>query len=101
MRRGRGGLKNAKSTNLTIIGNNSAGLKGKIDSLKRIIQVFTPGVIMLQETKMKKTGVLRLSDFTVFEKLRDNSEGGGLMTLVHDNLKPIMIPCEHKEFLEI
>ena len=40
--------------NLTIIGHNSAGLTGKSDSLKRLIQVKNPGIIMLQETKMKK-----------------------------------------------
>ena len=53
-RRGRGEsekVKNDKNTNLTIIGNNTAGLTGKMDSLKRVIEVFTPGVVMLQETK--------------------------------------------------
>ena len=89
------------NSNLTIMGNNSAGLTGKIDSLKRTIQVFQPGVIMLQETKVKKEGKLKLANFTVFEKLRENNEGGGLMTIVHDNMKPILIPDEHSEFLEV
>ena len=87
--------------NLTIIGHNSAGLTGKSDSLKRLIQVKNPGIIMLQETKMKKTGKLQLQDFVIFEKIRENNDGGGLMTLVHENFEPIMIPDEHTEFLVV
>ena len=75
VRRGRGRSKNSKCTNLTIIGNNLAGLTGKLKSLKRIIQFFSPAVIMLQETKMKKPGQICLSEFVIFEKLRENNEG--------------------------
>ena len=59
IRRGRGESKmgnNCKNTNLTIVGNNAAGLTGKLDSLKRVIQIFQPGVLMLQKTKLKKQG---------------------------------------------
>ena len=57
IRRGRGESKNvnnSKNTNLTIVGNNTAGLTGKLDSLKKVVQVVSPGVVMLQETKLKK-----------------------------------------------
>jgi exonuclease III len=90
-----------KNTNLTIIGNNCAGLTGKLDSLKRIIQVFHPGVVMIQETKLKKPGKIKLKEFIIFEKIRENNEGGGLMTMVHENMQPILIPDEHPEFLEV
>ena len=101
-RRGRGDSQNTsnlKNTNLAFIGNNSAGLTGKLDSLKRIIEVFSPGVIMLQETKLKKQGKIKLNGFVIFEKLRENNDGGGLMSIVHENLKPIMISDDHSEFL--
>ena len=97
-RRGRGESKkvnNVTNTNLTFLGNNSAGLTGKLDSLKRVIEVFSPGVIMLQETKLKKQGKIKLKGFVIFEKSRQNNEGGGLMSIVHENLKPILIPDEH------
>ena len=103
-RRGRGEsnkVNNVKNTNLTILGNNSAGLTGKIDSLKRAIEVFSPGVIMLQETKVKKQGKIKLKGYVVFEKIRQNNEGGGLMSIIHENLKPILIPDEHSEFLVV
>ena len=92
---------NLKNTNLTIVENNSAGLTGKLDSLKRLIQVFHSGVVMLQEIKLKKPGTVKLNEFTIFEKLRENNMGGGLMTIVHENIQPILIPDEHPEFLEV
>ena len=52
-------------------------MTGKLNSLKRAIEVFNPAVIMLQETKMKKIGNIRLQGFNIFEKLRENNEGGG------------------------
>ena len=103
-RRGRGESKkskNPKNTNLTFIGNNSAGMTGKLESLKRAIEVFQPGVIMLQETKLKKKGGTKLKGFVIFEKLRENNEGGGLMSIIHENLNPILIFDDHSEFLVV
>ena len=76
-------------------------MTGKLESLKRVIEVFQPGVIMLQESKMKKQGKIKLKEFVVFEKLRDDNEGGGLMSLVHVNLEPILISDDHSEFLVV
>ena len=44
---------------------------------------------------------MKLPGYTIFEKIRKNNEGGGLMSIIHDNLKPIQIPSEHPEFLEV
>ena len=34
--------------------------------------------------------------------MRQNTEGGGgLLSLVHENLKPILIPDDHSEFLVV
>ena len=30
----------------------------------------------------------------IFEKLRELNEGGGLLTAVHENLKPVQIPVK-------
>ena len=104
IRRGRGGNKNNinnSSTNLTIIGNNVAGLNGKLKSLEKIIENFAPGIILLQETKMRNTNQIKLPGFTIFEQLRENNEGGGLMSIVHNNLKPALISGKNTEFLEV
>ena len=69
------------STNLTIIGNNVAGLTGKLKSLEKIIENFKPGALLLQETKMKNIEKLKIPGFNIFEKLRENNEGGVLYQL--------------------
>ena len=104
IRRGRGDSRKYyenKSSRFVILGNNIAGLNGKLDSLKRILEVFQPGVVMLQETKTRKPSTLKLKELIFFEKIRENNEGGGLMTIVHENMQPIQIPTEHSEFLEV
>ena len=77
------------------MGNNSAGLKRKQDSLKNLISQLKAGVLMLQETKLYKRGSIRLENMCIFEKLRGLNEGGGLMTIVHENFKPVQIPMEN------
>ena len=79
---------------MIILGNNTAGLNGKLESLKRIIEICQP-------VKLRKTGTVKLKQFIVFEKNRGSSAGGGLMTIVHENMEPVEIPNEHSEFLEV
>ena len=70
-------------------------------SLEIIIDTFSPGIILLQETKQKSTDQIRIPGYTIFEKIRENNEGGGLMSIVHFNLKPVLISSENSEFLEV
>ena len=60
-----------------------------MESLYRIINVFQPGVIFLQETKIRVKNKLKLRGYHVFENIRVNSAGGGLMTAVHESLNPV------------
>ena len=79
IRRGKGESKqneNSKNSKLVIIGNNTAGLNGKLESLKRIIEVFQPAVIMLQEVNTRKIGTIKLKEFIIFEKIRENNRLG-------------------------
>ena len=92
--RGRGGegkgLKDQST--MKIIGNNIASLTGKAESLTNLISSFKPAVIILQETKLYKVGKYKAEGYCVFESLRNEKEGGGLMTLVHQKLNPVFIP---------
>ena len=47
---------------------------------------------MLQETKVYRKGQIKLENFCVFEKVRGQSEGGGLLTMVHENFEPVLVP---------
>ena len=69
-----------------IIGANAAGISNKIDSLLRIVNVFNPGVIFLQETKTRQKNKVPLKDYDVYEIVRENSSGGGILTAVRKDL---------------
>ena len=49
---------------------------------------------MLQEVKVYQKGQIKLPDFRIFEKLRPQNGGGGLLTAAHVNLDPCLIQSE-------
>ena len=67
-------------------------MSGKKESLENLIISSRPGVILLQETKLYKMGSFKSPGYCIFESLRENKGGGGLMTLVHENLNPVYLP---------
>ena len=75
----------------TVIGSNCNGILGKQDSLLANIRMFNPSVVMLQETKVSRVGQIKIPSFQIFEAIRQNKEGGSLMTAVHENLNPVFI----------
>ena len=77
-----------------LIGANAAGIMNKIDSLHRIIKVFNPAVIFLQETKIRQRNKLKLNDYDVFENIRNHAGGGGLLTAVHKSLNSVVVTDE-------
>ena len=86
-----------KNIKFSIMGNNSAGLKAKKDSLLHNIKLFNyPSAITLQETKLRKPGSIKLKNYQIFEKIR-NGLGGGLLTAVDINLDPVLIQCSNEE----
>ena len=83
--------------NMFFLGTNSAGIMNKKDSFERNIELFKPAAFFLQETKIKSRNKIKLKDYTVFEHVRKNCGGGGLMTVVHNNLNPVSIGNETEE----
>ena len=72
-----------------ILGANAAGLLNKLESFYRNISTFNPGVVFIQESKSKRKGKIKLDNYTIFEKIRKQTNGGGLLTAVHSSLKPV------------
>ena len=93
-----GYAKKCSDKSLTILGNNTAGLKSKKESLVNLMKQLNAGVTMLQETKLYKKGSMKFKNMFIFEKIRGAIEGGGLMTLIHENFKPVLIPCTVEYF---
>ena len=65
---------------------------GKKDSFINLVNKLRPGVAMLQETKLYRQGQIKIDNYCVFENLRGQSEGGGLLTMVHENFEPVLVP---------
>ena len=78
--------------NLRLVGCNSNGLSSKLQSLDHIISGLQPTIICIQETKARRSGKFnQIKGFISFEMIRKNSGGGGLLTLVKPDLKPVFI----------
>ena len=55
------------------------------------MDLFKPAVCFLQECKMKRKGQIKLPDYEIFELLRTNSAGDGLLTIAYVNIEPVLI----------
>ena len=91
-RRGRGKIcKKQGSIKFSIFGNNSNGLKAKLNSLRAAIAFFeTPSCITIQESKLRQANLVKLDGYVIFEKNREGL-GGGLLTAVVRDLEPVLI----------
>ena len=77
-----------------ILGSNSAGLMNKKESFQRNISLFKPAAYFIQESKVPKKNRIALNDYEIFEHIRNNTAGGGLLTAVHKSLNPISVSEE-------
>ena len=93
IRRGWGGKNKGKSQNFSILAANSNGLRGKFDSLKNNINHFKPSCVLIQESKLRNKGTLKLNGYQIFE-LNRQGMGGRLFTAVDENLSPVLISAD-------
>ena len=82
---------------MNIIGCNAAGILNKLESLKRNVKLFQPGVIFIQESKTKRKNQVKLGNYVIFERIRKGCGGGGLLTGVYKNLEPVSVGDDSDE----
>ena len=88
-----------KDITLKLLGNNVDGILNKLESLENIIKTENPGAIFLQETKVGRTGRIRIPSnktYSWYELIRTTSaekgeKGGGLAIGVLNILEPAWI----------
>ena len=90
MRRGRGKIKNCENTvdknkvsSSLILGNNLAGLISKQDSFNQCLSSLSLLVFFAQECKTSRKNKIKVDEYVMFEKIRKDKGGGGLMTAIH------------------
>ena len=98
-------------TKLTFLGNNVDGILRKLDALKNILKTENPGAIFLQETKVGRTGRIKVpsnTNYTWYEHVRSQEavkgvKGGGLALGVLNSLYPSYISegDDHAEALTV
>ena len=90
--------KKIKNEKFSILGTNAAGLKAKKDSLVENIRLFDrPSIITIQETKFRKIGNFKIENYEIFEKIRTEGYGGGLLTAVDKSLEPVLIEAANED----
>ena len=72
-----------------------------MDSFRNLVNMLKPAVAMIQETKLYRKGTIKMENFCVFEKIRDINEGGGLLTIIHENLEPVLIPTKNSSKISL
>ena len=71
-RRGGKRFRREKNQTFTFLGNNSAGIKAKKDSLEALVKTLNyPSCITLQETKLGSKETFQISNYQVFQKNRN------------------------------
>ena len=73
---------------MRFLGVNSAGLRCKMKTFKKVISELNPSVFFIEETKFKDIGKLKLDNYDVFELVRKEKDGGGLALGCDKDLKP-------------
>ena len=58
--------------------------------MKRNINHFSPSCVIIQESKLRKCGSLKLKGYQIFELTRQGM-GGGLFTAIDESLSPVLV----------
>ena len=63
------------------MGVNAAGLRPKLVTFKKILNELKPSVFLIEETKYKDEGKLKIENYIIFELVRKSRDGGGGLAL--------------------
>ena len=80
-KRGRRKSKQNIVKRIRFLGVNTAGLRPKLLTFKKVVKELMPSVFFLEETKYKDTGRFKLPNYDIFELVRESKDGGGGLAL--------------------
>ena len=82
-----------------MVGVNSASLKSKLLTFRKVLAKLKPSVFFIEETKYKNDGKVKFKNYIIFELIRQNREGGGLAIGCAKELQPVWVR-EGNDFVE-
>ena len=65
------------------------GLKPKLKTFKKVLTDLKPSAFVIQESKYKEEGKLKFNSYVIFELVRTDRNGGGLVFGCLKELKPV------------
>ena len=74
------------------MGVNSAGLGSKMSTFKKVLSELKPSVFLVEETKFKDAGKLKIDNFLIYELIRENHDTVEALS-VEISLKNLKIRC--------
>ena len=90
-RRGKRNSAKIFSKSLRLIGVNSAGLRSKLTTFRKVLSELKPSILFVEETKYKDIGKFKFENYVIFEMVRKNRDGGGLALGCVQEFKPVWI----------
>ena len=72
--RGKRKSKKSFSKSLRFLGVNSAGLRSKLLTFKKVIKDLSPSVFFIEETKYRDSGKLKIENYHIFELVRQSKD---------------------------
>ena len=92
MRRANRKSKKIVKKSVRFLGVNTAGLKSKLTSFKKVLNDLQPSVFFLEETKYQESGRLKIgNNFHIYELNRQDKKGGGLALGCLKELNPVWV----------
>ena len=77
---------------LRFLGVNSAGLRSKMSTFKKVVAELKPSVFLIEETKFKDEGKFKMENYIIFELVRKSRDGGGGLALgCEKDLHPVWV----------
>ena len=73
------------------MGVNSAGLRSKLTTFRKVLSELKPSIFFVEETKYKEVGKIKFENYIVFELVRKNKDGGGLAIGCETELQPVWL----------
>ena len=84
-----------------ILYTNIRGFRGKKHSLIEILEDTQPHLFLLTETQMRSNISEKIDGYTLFSRVRDQKNGGGVAILVRDDIRNIITPQVPERNIEL
>ncbi|GFW08941.1 hypothetical protein TNCV_3474911 [Trichonephila clavipes] len=88
---------------LSLCSWNANGILSKINKFKLFVEKYSPGIILVQETKLRPIHNIRIANYTCYRNDRvaeGHATGGGTLTLIKNSINHFNPPTPRLQYSE-